>query len=377
MLSKSVLDKLIPLPTEEELLERLRAELSETGFPLGGFKVNGVFYILARILVRIETELIGLCRTMLSNLMISSADRVEWLELRAADFSKTRKPALKTEGLLTLTRSDTTSSAKIRKGCIFKTGADAGGGELRYFSTADAGFESGTAFCQVPVTAESAGSAYNVPEGKITHSLLHLEGVTAVTNTADWITREGSDIEEIESLRARTLGAFADLATNPTRDKYRSACEAVAGVLFVSVDDMHPRGQGTIDIIVTTATGDASDAVLDEVRAAAARIAGPYDNILVKSSETVEQPVGVTIVLPNAYSDEGVAVRAEEAVRGLFEIRRDRTLNELYLSDIIVAVKSELPTAKSVRVTAPAADLLLGTDKVIIAGSVSVTIERA
>lgn len=376
MLSKLTLDQLIPLPDEETVLTEITAQLTENGFPITNLKSGGVFYTLLRIFVRLYVELIQLCRTMLGNLYVSSADRVEWLEIRAADFSKTRKPALKTQGVLTLTRTESAFSAGIKKGCIFKTDPMSTGEELRYISRTDAVFEPNSTTCFVPVTAELAGSAYNLPPSKITRCLIHLEGVTGITNTQDWITREGSDIEGIESLRTRTLGAFADLAANPTRDKYKSACEAVPGVLYVGVDDQHPRGQGTVDIIVTSAAGEASDALLADVRKAADTIAGPYDNLLVKSSATVEQAVSVTLVLAESHSDDGIARRAEAAVRELFTIRRDRALNHLYISDLIVAVKGEIPSAKSVRVTCPAADLLLSTDQVIVCGAVSISIER-
>lgn len=377
MLSKLILDKLIPLPTEDDLMDAIKTELLEGGFPVTNFKSGGVFYMLLRIFVRLQVELIELCRTMLSELQISSADRVEWLELRAADFSKFRKPALKTEGDITLTRTVTTSQLKVGKGCIFKTLPDSAGNELRYFAAQDTILPVGQASGTVPVIAESAGSAYNAPADKITRCLIHLEGVSTITNGVDWITREGSEIEGKESLRSRTLNSFAELATHPTRDKYKAVCEAVPGVLYIGVDDQHPRGQGTVNIIVTSATGEASEALLADVLTAANTVRGAYDNLLVKSSVTVAHDIAVTLVLSSSLSADGVAQRVEETIRNLFVISRDRVLNELYLSDLTFAIKLEIPTAKGIRITAPAADLVLTTDKVIIPGTVTVMIERA
>lgn len=377
MLSDLILNKLIPLPTEDEELEAIKTELADAGFVITNFKSGGIWYTLLRIFIRIKIELLKLARTMLSNVFLSSADNVDWLELRAADFGKTRKQALKTQGNLTLTRTVTTANITIPAGYIFKTEPDSDGNVLRYISTGAVVFTAGSTSCSVPVEAESAGSNYNVPTGKITQSLIHIESVTGITNAEDWITREGSDIEEIESLRSRTLNAFSELATNPTAAKYKSVCEAVEGVLGVSVDDQHPRGQGTIDIIVTSATGSATQALLDAVLVAAKTIAGPYDNLLVKASDTVSQDVAATIVLPGAVSDSGIAEAAEQTIRSLFIVSKSRALNELYLSDLIVALKAAIPTAKSIRITEPAADVVLGTDKVIVLGEVTITIERA
>ncbi len=376
MISK-LLDKLIPLQTEEERLEEVKAELAEAGYPVTNYKSGGIFYMLLRVWLRIEYELTALARRMLVNGYVSSADNVDWLDLRAGDYGKARKQAVKTQGNLTLTRSNTATAVKIAKGYLFKSSPAANGEELRYIATNDCTFSIGADTLLVPIEAELPGSTYNVPAGKITHSLIHLETVDTITNAEGWITREGADIEDIESLRRRTLGAFAELATHPTRNKYKSVCEAVEGVLYVQVDDQHPRGQGTIDIIVTSPIGGASEALLDEVLAAAQTIAGPYDNLLAKSSQTVEQDIAVTILLPSNLSEDGIAARAEQVIRELFVISSGRALNELYLSDIVVAVKGEIPTAKSVRVTEPAADLLLATDQVIVLGSVTITIERA
>ena len=377
MLSKLILDKLIPLPTEDEELEAIKMELTEAGFVITNFKSGGIFHTLIRIFIRIKVEMLTLARTMLGNVFLSSADNVDWLELRAADFGKTRKQALKTKGDLTLTRTVTTDNITIPAGYVFKTEPDSDGNILRYISTSAVVFTAGSTSCSVPVEAESAGSDYNVPAGKITQSLIHIEGVTGITNAEDWITREGSDIEDIESLRSRALNSFSDLATNPTAAKYKSVCEAVEGVLYVSVDDQHPRGQGTIDIIVTSSTGSATQALLDAVLAAAETIAGPYDNLLVKASDTVGQNLAVTIVLPMLVSDSGVAETAKETIRNLFVVSRSRSLSELYLSDLIVALKAAIPTSKSIRITEPAADVVLGTDKVIVLGDCTVTIERA
>lgn len=376
MLSPFILDRLIPLPTEDALVEQIKTELAAEGFPITNFKNGGIFYTLLRVFVRIKIELLDLARSMISNGYASSADSAAWLDVKGYDFAKLRKQPIKAQGTLTLTRTVATAAVKIPSGCIFKTIPDASGESLRFFATGETVFKIGETMCAVPIVAETAGAAYNVPAGKITQSLIHLETVVGITNAADWLAREGADIEDIERFRARILNSFADLATNPTRDKYKSVCEAVAGVLAIGVNDQHPRGQGTVDIIVTSSTGDASSALLADVKAAAETIAGPYDNLLVKASETVRQDISITVILPASVSAEGIPERTESVVRALFALNRSRVLSELYLSDLIVAVRLEIPTAKSVRVTAPAADVILATDKVIVPGTVAVTVER-
>ena len=158
--------------------------------------------------------------------------------------------------------------------------------------------------------------------------------------------------------------------------KYKNVCEAVEGVLYVRVDDLHPRGQGTIDIIVTSTAGEATESLLEKVRAAADEIKGEYDNLLIKSAVTVVQDVTVVITLAKSASDEGVATRANAIIVDFFRISKDRNLNELMHVDLLYALKKGIPIMKNVKITEPAEDVLLDKDKVIVLGKVTVTITR-
>ena len=81
------------------------------------------------------------------------------------------------------------------------------------------------------------------------------------------------------------LGHGDLLATMPTAAKYKNICEAVDGVLHVTVHQLHPRGQGTVDIIVTgTAGGGNAGAACKKVQAVADGIKAPDDDVLVKSA---------------------------------------------------------------------------------------------
>lgn len=229
---------------------------------------------------------------------------------------------------------------------------------------------------RVPVEAEKAGSAHNVPPGQIRKSLIHIEGIDEITNDADWISQEGSDLEDIESLRERTLNSWAELSTLPIAAKYKNVCEAIPGVLFVRVDDLHPRGQGTIDIIVTGTAGTPSESLLQKVREAAATIKGPDDNLLVKASDTVTQDIDLTIWIPSDASDEGLENQAKAILTELLRIKKGRNLNELNHADIIFAIRRDIPESRNVRVTNPPQDVQLDNNKVIVLGEVRVTLMR-
>ena len=358
MIDKEILDAVLPLPTLDELKEQKVEELKDEGFVISNFYSGGVFYTMLMIVLRIKVEVIELLRVVLNNMFVSHAGGA-WLDLKMADYSKKRKKAQKTQGFIT----------------VFKSILDINGEELRFFVLEAATLQKGASSVDVLVEAETEGSRYNVPAGQIVRTLTYLGDVT-FSNAEDWIVREGSDTEDDESARARTLRSWSELAQRATEDTFVDAAESVPGVLFAQADCNHPRGQGTVDVIVTGTAGEATEGLLAAVREAVDKIAGPYDNILVKSSVTVSQNISVTVTTDTADTDEAVENRVKAILTELLAVRRSRKLNELTLSDINHAIRSGYSGATNAAVSEPEADVKLGKDKVITLGDVSVTVER-
>ena len=375
MIDKSILDEVLPVPDMDTLRDKKIAELQEAGFIITNFHSGGIFYTMLMIVLRVKLELIQLLRTVLNNLFVSHATGV-WLDLKMADYSKKRKKAQKTQGLVTVSRLDAEGEAvKIPKGTVFKTVQDINGEELRFFALEAAVLQKGAQTVEVPVEAEIEGTRYNVPQEQITRTLTYL-GEISVSNARDWITREGSDTEDDESARTRTLRSWSELAQRAIEDTFVNTAESVPGVLFAQADCLHPRGQGTVDVIVTGTAGEATEGLLNNVRKAVAQIAGPYDNILVKSSVTVPQDIAVTVTVSNAPDNSQIENRVRTILTGLLAVRKGRRLHELTCSDINLAIRSGCDTVTNAVVTVPAADVRLSRDKVIIPGTISVTVER-
>ena len=375
MIDKNILDEVLPIPDMDTLRDHKIAELQEAGFVITNFHSGGIFYTMLMIVLRVKIELIQLLRTVLNNLFVSHATGV-WLDLKMADYSKKRKKAQKTQGLVTVSRLDAEGEAvKIPKGTVFKTVQDINGEELRFFALEAAVLQKGAQTVEVPVEAEIEGTRYNVPQEQITRTLTYL-GEISVSNARDWITREGSDTEDDESARTRTLRSWSELAQRAIEDTFVNTAESVPGVLFAQADCLHPRGQGTVDVIVTGTAGEATEGLLNDVRNAVAQIAGPYDNILVKSSVTVPQDIAVTVTVSNAPDNSQIENRVRTILTELLAVRKGRRLHELTCSDINLAIRSGCDTVTNAVVTVPAADVRLSRDKVIIPGTISVTVER-
>ena len=375
MIDDKVLDEILPVPDIDDLKDEKVAELKDAGFSITNFSSGGIFYTLLMIILQIRIEIIKLLRSVLNNMFVTHAEGV-WLKLKSADFSKTQKEAIKTQGNVKVTRGSSEDAVRIGKGHVFKTIKDVNGEELRYFVLEETILQKDVTFVNVPIEAELEGAKYNVPAGQITRSLTYLDGGCTVTNESGWITREGSDIESMNSLRSRTLGSWSELATRPIAEKYKNVCEKVSGVLYARVNDQHPRGQGTVDIIITSTAGEATEGLLDLVRIEVDKIRGSYDDVLVMSSTVVVQPMAITVSIPSTASDDGLVESVTAAATDTMAITTDRELNELIHADIIQAVKNMNSSIRNVKVTVPENDLILENDKVIVLGTVTVTIER-
>ena len=374
MIGHEILDQIIPVPELEDLKEETIAGLKDAGFVITNFHSGGIFHTLLMIALRIQIELLELARTILNQSFVSHASGT-WLDLKMADYSKRRKKARTTRGCVTVSRTGTDAEAvKIAKGHIFKTIKDINGEELRFFVLEDAVLQKGAQSVDVLVEAETEGSRYNVPEAQITRTLTYL-GEVEITNGEDWITLEGSDVEDDESARTRTLRSWSELALVPLRDTYINVCEAISGVLYVTVNDQHPRGQGTVDVIVTSEAGAASEDLLGQCRAACEEIREPDTDVLVKSAEVVYTDITLTVTIPDSISRDGLAERAKAAVIDLLRLRGRRVFNELTHADLIHKVKSDVSVVRNVTVTTPTEDLFLATDKVILPGTITVSVE--
>lgn len=375
MINDDVLDAVLPVPELEVLKDETVAELQTEGFVLTNFNSGGIFYTLLMVALRIKIELTQLLRSILSNLFISHATGV-WLDLKAADYSKTRKAAQKTQGVVTVSRTASGEAITIPKGQVFKTIKDINGDELRFFALEDTVLQKDALSVEVPVEAEVEGTDYNVPVGQITRTLTYISGIDTIANGEDWVTREGTDTEDDDSLRERCLRSWSELARVPIKDTYVNTCEAITGVLYATVNDQHPRGQGTIDIVITSEAGSATETLLETVRTACEAIKQPDTDILIMSAETVEQPITLTVTVLSSVNQDGIDTQVQSSITNLLKISRNRTLNELTHADIIYRVKRDISTIRNVTITEPAEDMFLTADKVILPGIITVTVEE-
>lgn len=215
-----------------------------------------------------------------------------------------------------------------------------------------------------------------MPEpGQICEIVTPVDGVGGVTNKADWLTLEGADAENDVSLRKRYRLAWMAQAGN-TRAAYEAAALSVPGVADVKVADQHPRGEGTLDIIVQGTAGIPTEKLLEDVRAAVADTIIINDDVLVKAPTA--HPVTITCTLELLSGDaESLRTQARAWLTSLFaggagdgsaafgvgvDVIRDR------LAQGIISLSG----VKRIVWTSPEADIVIAPDKLATLESLTV-----
>ena len=374
MIDESIMEKIIPIPEEDEEMEKVQGEFEDEGFPITNFKKGGVFYHLCRMLVTIYIELKELARVIVNSCFIKHAEG-DWLKIKAADYSKQQKEAKAAKGYVTIYRNEYNNALQVTKGHCFKTEPDAGGKELKFYCCENTVIDAGEPVGRVLVEAEAPGTYYNIASGRITISMIHLDGMDYVTNEEDWLFEEGAEEEDLEDLRDRCMSSWAELATRTIEEKLRNAAKSVPGVLDARIDAQHPRGQGTVDVIVTGAAGEASPELIRRVGEAIEPLKGNYEDYLVKSSEVVRQAFELVVYLAEDAATDGVDAQAAKLIEEMMALTRGE-MNTLYRDSIIQVLSTKIDNYRKTDILQPSEDMLLGQDKVIMAGDINVTVRN-
>lgn len=305
-----------------------------------------------------------------------------WADMHAQGVGLSRREATKAFGLVRFFRNlEHTGNVPIRAGRIVRTLPDGAGEVYRYVTTTDAVLPSDAAYIEVPVESESYGAAANASAGMLCELVTPVPGVSGVSNAKEWLTSEGADAETDEQLMERYRLRWA--ANNGcTKYAYMDWALSVPGVVSVSILDQHPRGQGTVDVVVRGSAVIPTDALLARVREAIAPNTPINDDWLVKGPTPV--PIALSGVLTYVTGDPDLLVAtASNRLRALFadktaytditplQIGQDVTLS--LLTHVVMGVDG----VKSVRWATPTADITVDKSGMAILGSLILSAVQA
>lgn len=239
----------LPVPTLEEATEELLRLLPE-GFPVRNPDAYSAFGTYLRLAAQVGLDVRATLRALLPQLFVTTATGA-WLDEHARGLGLERKEA---RAARLRVRVEASAPGAFPAGALF------GVGELRY--RAEGAFAPGA---EVEVLAEAVGSRYNLPAGTRLQPVTVVPGVEALEVLE--VVEPGLDRETDEELRARCILSWPALGRGSTYHAYMSWALEDPEVRKVVVIDDHPRGQGTVDVVVAPAQGLPSPGLLARVQA--------------------------------------------------------------------------------------------------------------
>ena len=304
----------------------------------------------------------------------------EWLDLHLEGVGLKRKGSTKTIGRVRVfRRAGNVENIVIPAGRIVKTKPDGKGDVYRYVTTEQAVIQAGQDYAEVPIIAEEYGAGSNVGLGQICELVTAVPGVERVENAADWLISEGADRESNASAYERIRLRW--MANNGcTKHAYKLWALSVPGVISVEILDRHPRGQGSVGVVVRGAAVLPTEALLERVREAIRPEAPINDEWYVVGPQAA--PLAVCGCLHHVAGLADPLLLIQEARLRILALFADASpypeitplaIGQDVPRDLLTATVMSIPALKSVDWLAPLADLIVPKDGMALLASLEFT----
>lgn len=335
--------------TKDDVLNALLSSLQGKGFPVTDWYEGGVARTLLEAVAAAIADEVGVFipRVVQSGLL-AYAEGEDLDALAENVYGISRIPAQFAEGKVVLTAASGTGPYNISAGA-FWVGTASG---LRYVVTENATIPAGGSVT-VRVRAERPGSDYNVSAGAISVVLTPLPGVS-VTNNSGWLLSAGRDEETDEELRERCRARWSTLGyAHPAEAYVAWALEASPAITKAAVLT-HPRGQGTVDVVVWGQGGVGSA----DVAAANDYIQARRD--LVADVQVYAATPRTILISGSVYVQAGATSTAQAKVdAALSALEKDIPIGGVVYDDAIIAAIRSSQYVVDVDLTAPVGDTAL------------------
>ena len=363
---------LVPVPTLQEADETFNAYLPEN-FPLSNEDAFSTFYTWKKLVAQGYVDTKAFIRDLYPQGYVMTATG-PWLDLHAADHLLTRIPARQAEGLVNFYVSE---AVTVPAGTVVQTPIDAAGQSYRF--VVPKAVKCAPPFARVLVRAEAPGAAWNVGDRRITTLVTVIDEVQAITNVSasvpggpSWLLVPGVDRESDEALRRRLQLVWPELGSGSTYHAYEAWVREVQGVVKVAVVDTHPRGQGTVDVVIAPSLGlPSADLITEAQRVVTARKPITAD-ALVRGPSVREINLEVILHLrgPDLDNQAVWESRARAVVEAL-------DINETFYSSTVDDALHDYPNVKGVEVLAPSSPVVPPAGGLIVPTNVTVSVKSS
>lgn len=375
---------LIGHQTRDELLDWALGRWVALGGKITNMNVGGIYRTLLELSVEALATLHDRALAVVPQGFLSDA-LGGWLVLKLEDVGTSLQSAVRARWYLVVSRADLDGgNVLLPAASEYRTKTTALGDVLRFRQVEAMMLLAGEASAQVLVEALEAGARYNVAPNSIVEFVTPIPGVDVVTNPAGGLVREGVDEEKPEDARRRARLRWPALSRGVVRETLEAWAREVPGVVDVAVDDEHPRGQGSVDVVITGTSGEPSTELVDAVAALIGGRLLQCVNLLVRGPVLVATPVRLRAVLPldrgdGATTQAALAARVESllATGARPDTPRLRIGQDLFRGRLVAAGMTAVPELLDLVVELPDDNVPAAAGElVVLDGPVEVLIER-
>ena len=286
-----------------------------------------------------------------------------YLDYHAETRGITRGAAEKAAGVIRFAAADkVTAACPIEKGTVCMTAEG-----VRFETTEDAAIAVGSQWADVPAQAAEAGAGGNVIAGTVTLLSAMPVGVVQCTNPAAF--SGGCDAESDEALRGRVLASYQRLPNGANAAYYEQEAMRYPGVAAAKAVG-RARGIGTVNVVIATHAGVPDAALLAAVETdlQKKREIAVDVKVLAPAVETV----AVTAALKAApgYTFAEAKAGAQSALEALFT---GELLGKSVTTARLLTLLCGVEGVENVHLTAPAADVAVGSTELPMLGTVTIS----
>lgn len=207
----------------------------------------------------------ALVNVVMRNLYLATAGGT-FVDLFAWAVNLERKPATALAGVVRFTKTEIGRAVTVPAGTLIQT-ERINGTIYRLLTLVDTVIAAGVASTQINVTAEAAGSKYNLAPGYFRILPVSIDGIASAENEEDWLTAPGADVESDDDLRDRVKNQFNLVGHYHIDAVYRGMIASIAGLTTDRIFFEHdaPRGPGTANVYLLLDSGIASQPFINTV----------------------------------------------------------------------------------------------------------------
>jgi len=220
-----------------------------------------------------------------------------------------------------------------------------------FITTAQATIIRGFLYCDVPAKARYPGLAGNTAANSIIFMANPPTGVSQCSNPNAF--SGGIEPESDSCFRERILQSYKKLPNGANAEFYHGLAMSIPGVGGAAVIP-RARGRGTIDVVVSSPSGQPSSALISEISALLQSMREICVDINVKAPEPVGVSLQIAVEPQDGYSFKDASDDASNAIYELFDgSLLGKDLLRIHISKVLI----DLDSIKNFLILTPSDDI--------------------